>query len=130
MWVHPLNDQYTYSSVLKACADSKGILVGKAVHCHILRSGIHPSRIVSNSLLNMYSATCLTLDNGSECDLVERVFRTMRKRNVVAWNTIFSWYVKRKTFSEAVRCFVMMMRLGIKPIVVRCFSCCIRNRGC
>ncbi|XP_010312832.2 pentatricopeptide repeat-containing protein At3g22150, chloroplastic [Solanum lycopersicum] len=111
-------DQYTYSSVLKACAETKLIRVGKAVHCHILRSGIHPSRIVSNSLLNMYSATCLTLDNGSECDLVERVFRTMRKRNVVAWNTIFSWYVKRKTFSEAVRCFVMMMKLGIKPTVV------------
>ncbi|KAH0712297.1 hypothetical protein KY289_008256 [Solanum tuberosum] len=66
----------------------------------------------------MYSTTCLTLDNGSDCDLVERVFRTMHERNVVAWNTMFSWYVKRKRFSEAVRCFVMMMRLGIKPIVV------------
>ncbi|XP_015167821.1 pentatricopeptide repeat-containing protein At3g22150, chloroplastic-like [Solanum tuberosum] len=74
--------------------------------------------IVSNSLLKMYSATCLTLDNGSDCDLVERVFRTMHKRNVVAWNTMFSWYVKRKRFSKAVKYFVMMMRLGIKPIVV------------
>ncbi|KAH0711808.1 hypothetical protein KY289_007767 [Solanum tuberosum] len=111
-------DQYTYSSVIKACAETKRILVGNAVHCHILSSGIRPSRIVSNSLLNMYSATCLTLDNGSDCDFVERVFRTMRKRNVVAWNTIFSWYVKRKRFSEAMRCFVMMMRLGIKPTVV------------
>ncbi|XP_009759868.1 pentatricopeptide repeat-containing protein At3g22150, chloroplastic [Nicotiana sylvestris] len=110
-------DQYTYSSVLKACAETKRILVGKAVHCHILRSGIHPSRIVCNSLLNMYS-TCLEFENGSRCDLVERVFRTMRKRNAVAWNTIFSWYVKRKRFSEAVRCFVMMMRIGIKPTVV------------
>ncbi|KAG5575349.1 hypothetical protein H5410_055483 [Solanum commersonii] len=109
-------DQYTYSSVIKTCAETKRILVG--VHCHILSFGIRPSRIVSNSLLNMYSATCLTLDNGSDCDFVERVFRTMRKRNVVAWNTIFSWYVKRKRFLEAVRCFVMMMRLGIKPTVV------------
>lgn len=63
-------DQYTYSSVLKACAETKGILVGKAVHRHILFSGIHTCRIVSNSLLNMYSATCLTLDNGSDCGLV------------------------------------------------------------
>ncbi|CAN4081411.1 unnamed protein product [Withania somnifera] len=111
-------DQYTYSSVLKACAETKRILVGKAVHCHILRSGIHPSRIVSNSLLNMYSSTCVNLENGSNCDLAERVFRTMHKRNVVAWNTIFSWYVKRKRFSEAVSCFFMMMRFGIKPTVV------------
>ncbi|KAM3305871.1 pentatricopeptide repeat-containing protein, chloroplastic [Capsicum chacoense] len=111
-------DQYTFSSVLKACAETKRILVGKAVHCHILRSGIHPSRIVSNSLLNMYSSTCVGLESGSDCELVERVFRIMRKRNVVAWNTIFSWYVKRKRFSEAVKCFVMMMSLGVKPSVV------------
>ncbi|TMW85711.1 hypothetical protein EJD97_022680 [Solanum chilense] len=39
-------DQYTYSSVLKACAETKGILVGKAVHRHILFSGIHTCRIV------------------------------------------------------------------------------------
>ncbi|TMW80610.1 hypothetical protein EJD97_017790, partial [Solanum chilense] len=65
-----VNDQYTCSSVLKACAETKRILVGKVVHCHILRYGIHTSRIVGNSLLNMYSATCLTLDNGSDCGLV------------------------------------------------------------
>ncbi|KAK4358990.1 hypothetical protein RND71_021219 [Anisodus tanguticus] len=58
-----LCDQYTYSSVLNACVETKRIRVGKAVHCHILRSGIHPSRIVSNSLLNMYS-TCLGSENG------------------------------------------------------------------
>ncbi|WMV54753.1 hypothetical protein MTR67_048138 [Solanum verrucosum] len=98
--------------------ETKRILVGNVVHCHILHSEIHPSRIVSNSFLNMYSATCLTLDNGSDCDLVEKVFRTMRKRNIIAWNTIFSLYVKRKRFSEVVRCFVMMVRLGIKPTIV------------
>ncbi|KAG5576578.1 hypothetical protein H5410_056712 [Solanum commersonii] len=116
--------QYTYSSIIKACVETKWIFVGNVVHCHILHSGIHPSRMVSNSLLNMYSATCLTLDNGSDCDLVDRVFRSMRKRNIIAWNTVFSLYVKRKRFSEAVRCFVMMMRLGIKPTVVSFTNCC------
>ncbi|KAK6775895.1 hypothetical protein RDI58_026896 [Solanum bulbocastanum] len=83
-------DQFTYSFVIKACVETKQILVGNVVHSHILHSGIRPSRIVGNSLFNMYSASCLTLDNGSGCDLVERVFRTMCKRNIVAWNTIFS----------------------------------------
>ncbi|KAG5576555.1 hypothetical protein H5410_056689, partial [Solanum commersonii] len=91
-----------HEAIIKACVETKQIVVGNVVHCHILRSGICPSRIVSNYLLNMYSATCFTLDNGFDCNLVEMVVRTMRKRNVVAWNTMFLWYVKRKRFSKAV----------------------------
>ncbi|KAL6497717.1 hypothetical protein OROHE_027042 [Orobanche hederae] len=107
-------DAYTYSSVLKACATMKQLSTGKAVHCHILRSNVCPSRIVYNSLLNMYSACLLS----SRCDLVERVFRTMRKRNVVSWNTVISWYAKTGRFTEAVSHLVMMMEMGFRPTVV------------
>ncbi|KAL0403502.1 UNVERIFIED_CONTAM: Pentatricopeptide repeat-containing protein, chloroplastic, partial [Sesamum radiatum] len=108
------SDAYTYSSVLKACAETKQLLIGKAVHCHILRSNVYPSRIVYNSLLNMY-ATCLS---SSECDLVKRVFWTMRKRNVVSWNTMISWYAKTARFMKAFRHLVMMLRSGLGPTVV------------
>uniref|UniRef100_A0A3Q7IT71 Uncharacterized protein n=1 Tax=Solanum lycopersicum TaxID=4081 RepID=A0A3Q7IT71_SOLLC len=81
-------DQYTYSSVLKACAETKGILVGKAVHRHILFSGIHTCRIVSNSLLNMYSATCLTLDNGSDCGCLELCIKEMLLRGLLFFHGI------------------------------------------
>lgn len=107
-------DAYTYSSVLKACAETKQLLIGKAVHCHVLRSDVYPSRIVYNSLLNMY-ATCLL---SSGCDLVERVFRTMRKRNVVSWNTLIAWYAKTGRYMEAVRCLAMMMKTGCRPSFV------------
>ncbi|XP_057788803.1 pentatricopeptide repeat-containing protein At3g22150, chloroplastic [Salvia miltiorrhiza] len=108
-------DAYTYSSVLKACAEAKQLSIGKAVHCHILRCDAYPSRIVHNSLLNMY-ASCLLSSSGF--DLVERVFRAMRRRNVVSWNTMIAWYVKKGRFVEAVSCLVMMMRVGIRPSVV------------
>ncbi|KAL3649995.1 hypothetical protein CASFOL_006398 [Castilleja foliolosa] len=107
-------DAYTYSSVLKACAETKQLSIGKSVHCHILRSSLYPSRIVYNSLLNMY-ATCL-LSSGT--DLVERVFRSMRKRDVVSWNSLISWYAKTGRFNEAVRNLLMMMKTGIKPTIV------------
>ncbi|KAL2482172.1 Pentatricopeptide repeat-containing protein [Forsythia ovata] len=111
-------DAYTYSSTLKACAEAKQILIGKALHCHILRSNIYPGRIVYNSLLNMYVTCLLSSANSSGCDLVERVFNTMRKRNVVAWNTMVSWYTKTGRFLEAVEHFVMMMSMGIQPTAV------------
>lgn len=116
----PKCDSYTYSSVLKACADTRLLRVGKAVHCHVIRSHVNASRIVYNSLLNMYS-TCLAssvVSQFSEVDMVRRVFGTMKKKNVVAWNTMISWFVKTERFDEAVRCFRLMMIMGIKPTPV------------
>ncbi|KAK9749726.1 hypothetical protein RND81_02G146000 [Saponaria officinalis] len=109
-------DSYTYSSALKACAETRLLRVGKAVHCHVIRSGINASRIVYNSLLNMYSACCGS--NVGEVDFVSRVFGTLKKRDVVAWNTMISWLVKKERFHEAVWHFRLMMRMGIKPTPV------------
>ncbi|CAM8986441.1 unnamed protein product [Rhodiola kirilowii] len=115
-------DAYTYSSVLKACAELGDLRVGKAIHCHVVRLQAITSRVVDNSLLNMYSS-CLSWDHGEmefmeydglKCDLVYRVFSCMRKRNVVAWNTMVAWYVKTRRFGEAVRLFRNMMSTGIK----------------
>ncbi|KAG6416162.1 hypothetical protein SASPL_123586 [Salvia splendens] len=61
-------DAYTYSSVLKACAEASQLSIGKAVHAHVLRCDVNSSRIVYNSLLNMYASFV-------GIDLVERVFR-------------------------------------------------------
>ncbi|KGN55492.2 pentatricopeptide repeat-containing protein At3g22150, chloroplastic [Cucumis sativus] len=114
-------DSYTYSSVLKACADTRNLVVGKAVHAHFLRCLMNPSRIVYNSLLNMYSMCSSTTPDGkmvsgySRCDLVRKVFDTMRKRTVVAWNTLIAWYVRTERYAEAVKQFSMMMKIGIKP---------------
>ncbi|KAH6820600.1 Tetratricopeptide repeat superfamily protein [Perilla frutescens var. hirtella] len=107
-------DAYTYSSVLKACAEAKQLSIGRAVHCHVLRSDGNPSRIVYNSLLNMYASCHLS----SGCDLVERAFGSMRRRNVVSWNTMIAWYAKKGRYVEAVRCLVMMMKTGLRPSVV------------
>lgn len=42
----------------------------------------------------------------------------MRKRNVIAWNTLISWYVKTDRIVEALRAFTTMMKLGITPSAV------------
>ncbi|PON98237.1 Tetratricopeptide-like helical domain containing protein [Trema orientale] len=110
-------DSYTYSSTLKACAETRNLKIGRALHCHILRCLWNPSRIMYNSLLNMY-ATCLHGSGYSEYDLVRKVFDTMPKRNVVAWNTLVSWYVKTERYEEAVLEFIRMMKMRIKPSAV------------
>ncbi|KAF9626733.1 hypothetical protein IFM89_038951 [Coptis chinensis] len=109
------SDSYTYSSLLKACADTRQLKLGKIMHCRVLRSHSKLTTIVGNSLLNMYTS-CL---NGTErFDLVGNVFDRMSKRNVVAWNTIIAWYVKMGRYSKALMQFRLMMDMGIKPTVV------------
>ncbi|KAI4305537.1 hypothetical protein L6164_028900 [Bauhinia variegata] len=119
-------DSYTYSSTLKSCAETRNLRAGKAVHCHFLRCQSNPSRIVYNSLLNMYS-TCLSTTNevgtslGSSRysnDYVLKVFELMRKRNVIAWNILISWYVKTERHKEAIILFRRMMKLRIAPSAV------------
>ncbi|KAJ0087599.1 hypothetical protein Patl1_33198 [Pistacia atlantica] len=119
---YTLCDNYTYSSALKACAATRNLRVGKAVHCHLIRGLLNPSKIVYNSLLNTYS-TCLSSVADSEIDyskydLVCKVFDTVKRRNVIAWNTMVSWYVKTQRYAEAVRQFRMMMVKGIRPSTV------------
>ncbi|XP_010036081.1 pentatricopeptide repeat-containing protein At3g22150, chloroplastic [Eucalyptus grandis] len=118
------SDSYTYSSTLKACAETRNLRVGKAVHCHFIRCQPNPSRIVYNSLLNMYSACLNSAENDvgylmdsdySVNDPVRRVFDTMRRRNVVSWNTLVSWYVKTERYMDAVKHFRTMMKTGIRP---------------
>ncbi|KDP42777.1 hypothetical protein JCGZ_00476 [Jatropha curcas] len=116
----PKCDSYTYSSTLKACAETSNLMLGKAIHCHFIRCLSHPSRIVYNSLLNMYSACLSSMGSFNEFDfskydLVNTVFKTMRKKDVVAWNTMVSWYVKTQRYKEAIRQFRIMMKMGIRP---------------
>ncbi|WRX10999.1 Pentatricopeptide repeat - like 10 [Theobroma cacao] len=122
---HTKCDSYTYSSVLKACALLRNLRIGKAVHCHFIRGLTNPSRIVYNALLNFY-ATCLSSSDNKEMggyikgfdhskhDLVCAVFNMMRKRDVVAWNTMISWYIKTERYLEAVILFKKMMKMGIR----------------
>ncbi|XP_010532497.1 PREDICTED: pentatricopeptide repeat-containing protein At3g22150, chloroplastic [Tarenaya hassleriana] len=108
------SDSYTYSSTLKACAETRNLRIGKAVHCHFVRCLPNPSRVLYNSLLNMY-VSCLDETGRSEYDVVHKLFDNMRKKNVVAWNTLISWYVKTGKYAEATKQFAVMMRLGMSP---------------
>ncbi|GAV78245.1 PPR domain-containing protein/PPR_2 domain-containing protein [Cephalotus follicularis] len=86
-------DSYTYSAALKACAETRNLKIDSEM------------------------GYGLGFDY-SKYDLVRKVFDTMRKRNVVAWNTVISWYVKTERFEKAIKQFRMMMKMGIRPSAV------------
>ncbi|KAG9452911.1 hypothetical protein H6P81_005815 [Aristolochia fimbriata] len=109
-------DYYTFSSTLKACAQTRQLKLGKSIHCQVLRSLLTPSRILGNSILSMYSS-CYRAEN-VKVDVVRLLFDRMLKRNVITWNTIIAWYVKKGRPHESFAQFKLMMEVGIKPSVV------------
>lgn len=66
----------------------------------------------------MYSTCLVANSTPSSVDLVRRVFNMMKKRDVVSWNIMISWYVKTDRFREALKLFRRMMWMGIKPTPV------------
>lgn len=113
------SDHYTYSSALKACADSRRLLLGRSIHCRILRLSPAPptNRVLNNSLLSMY-ASALDPCRASAVDHVRLLFDVMRKRNVVSWNTLIGWYVRSKRPGVAVDQFRQMLEAGTRPSAI------------
>ncbi|KAK8945041.1 Pentatricopeptide repeat-containing protein [Platanthera zijinensis] len=112
------SDHYTYSSLLKACADSRRLLLGKSIHCRILRLSPAPptNRVLNNSLLSMYASA---LDPHRVLpDPVRSLFDIMRKRNVVSWNTLIGWYVRSRRPAIAVAQFRRMLEAGTRPSAI------------
>ncbi|CAM0881546.1 unnamed protein product [Alopecurus aequalis] len=99
----------TYIVLLGAIADfsipEDGLMKGREVHGHVLRTGIIDLKIaVSNSLVNMY-AKCGAIDKAS------RVFQLLCARDRVSWNTIIS-VLDQNGYCEGAMINYCIMRQG------------------
>lgn len=91
-------DEFTYTSILSACANAGFFQLGKQVHAYILRTESKPtndfSLSVNNALVTLYW----------KCGKVKearKVFKEMPMRDLVSWNAILSAYVNNGSINEA-----------------------------
>jgi len=132
-------NEFTFASVLPACASLAALEYGKDIHEGIIRNGFQGDVFVGNALVDMY-AKCNSIKDARD------VFGRMTERNVVSWNTLIagcgyngqveealellenmpernevSWnamisgYVNNGYFDESVNLFGEMQRTGMKP---------------
>ena len=125
----PNPDEFTFISVLKACAGLALAVEGQKVHCFVTKYGCESNRFVCNSLVDLYfkvgqfwiaqklfdgmvfrdvvswntllSGHCLCGD----IDQARLVFDGMGERNMVSWSTMISGYAKMGKLYEARRLF-------------------------
>lgn len=91
-------DEFTYTSVISACANVGLFKHGKQVHANILRTEGKPepefSLSVNNALVTLYSKC-------GRVDEARGIFNKMLVRDLVSWNAILSAYVNAGRVEEA-----------------------------
>lgn len=99
------HDEYTYTSIISACAEAGLLLHGKQLHAHILRTepttGGEFSVSVSNSLMTFYWK-CNKIDDA------RKIFDKAVIKDLVSWNAILSAYVSARRIREAKSFFDQM----------------------
>ncbi|KAM0968504.1 hypothetical protein ACFX1Q_017665 [Malus domestica] len=81
----PDPDEYTFTSVLKACAGIARVAEGEKVHCFVSKYGCESNLFVRNSLTDMYFKV-------GNFGIAQKLFDEMSVRDVVSWNTLVSGY--------------------------------------
>ncbi|KAJ4959443.1 hypothetical protein NE237_026554 [Protea cynaroides] len=84
---YPRPDSFTYSFLLKACANLDQPIKGNQVHAHVIKVGYEFHVYVQTALVNLYTACGCLID-------AKRVFDEMPDRNLVTWNVMISGLVK------------------------------------
>ncbi|KAB1203733.1 hypothetical protein CJ030_MR8G011205 [Morella rubra] len=91
-------DEFTYTSVLSACADAGLFKHGKQVHAYILRTEGRP---VPEFMLSVNNALVTLYWKCGKVDEAREIFNKMSIRDIVSWNAILSAYVNACRIEEA-----------------------------
>eukprot|EP01018_Ginkgo_biloba_P008673 Gb_07617 [translate_table: standard] len=101
-------DQFTFTSVLKACTNIASLEQGKKVHAHIIKSVFALDVFVGSALVDMY-AKCGSVEDAWQW------FNQMPEQNVVSWTTMISGYAQNGHGMHALHLFEEMLLTGMKP---------------
>eukprot|EP01018_Ginkgo_biloba_P002732 Gb_33135 [translate_table: standard] len=91
-------NQFTFASVLPACAHLAAMEQGLEIHKEIIRNGYQSYVFMKNALVDMY-AKC------GKIDKARHVFDKMQQRDVVSWTAMIAGYTQNGYVDEALKLF-------------------------
>lgn len=106
---------YTFTAVIKSCANLSALKLGRVIHTHVFVCGYGLDLHVQASLVTFYAKTC-------NLSVARKVFDRMPEKSVVAWNSMISGYEQNGFAKEATGLFYLMRDLSIKPDSTTCVS--------
>ncbi|KAK9113077.1 hypothetical protein Scep_020596 [Stephania cephalantha] len=100
-------DAYTLTPLLKACSAICDPQRGRQVHCFVVKTGSESEVVTKTALVDMYSK-CGQLGDSA------MAFEEMGIKDVVAWNTMISCYVRHGLSERALGVFAAMQRRRVE----------------
>ncbi|CAL1378056.1 unnamed protein product [Linum trigynum] len=101
-------NQYTFASVLQACASMEALYLGTQVHCHVLKLGFLEDVFITNALMDVY-AKCSLIENSLTLFLGSSI------TNDVSWNTMIVGFVHVGDSDSALSFFKDMLECHNVP---------------
>ncbi|XP_060196306.1 pentatricopeptide repeat-containing protein At3g02330, mitochondrial [Lycium barbarum] len=101
-------DEFTYGSVLKACAARQDLNIGMVIHNRIIKSGMGLECFIGSAVIDMYC----------KCEKVEeaeKLHERMEEQTIISWNAIISGFSLREQSEEAQKFFSKLLEEGMKP---------------
>ncbi|TXG65382.1 hypothetical protein EZV62_006657 [Acer yangbiense] len=114
-------NEYTVSTVLKACRSMKSLLYGTLVHGLAVKRGLEGSLYVDNALIDMYATCCDCMDNAW------MVFKGIKLKNDVSWTTLITGYTHIGDGYGGLRVFRHMI---LEEVKLNPYSFSIAVRAC
>lgn len=101
-------NQFTFSAVLPACANTVVVIYGEQMHSLICKHGYGFDLFVATALVDMYAKCCYM-------GLAENVFDEMPDRNLVSWNCMIVGFLINEMYDRAVSFFKRVIGVMLSP---------------
>lgn len=101
-------DEFTYTSILSACACLELLELGRQLHSVIIKNKFGLNLFVGNALTDMYAKSGAITD-------ARKQFELIRNKDKVSWNAIIVGYVQDENEIEAFNLFQKMNSYGMMP---------------
>ncbi|KAK6129290.1 hypothetical protein DH2020_036999 [Rehmannia glutinosa] len=101
-------DLIALANGLLICADLGYLLIGKSIHCHIYRKGVHLDLVGTTSLIDMYSR-CMHLSAAMN------VFYRTEDKDDALFNVMIAGYIHNGYVYRAVETFQEMVTMCVRP---------------
>ena len=117
-------NQFTFSTVLDACASLSLLDYGRQVHGLLCKAGLDADKCTESALIDMYSK-CGNITEARE------VFERISDPDTVTWTSIISGYAQHGLVEDALQLFKRMEQLGMKAnaVTLLCVLFACSHRG-
>ncbi|WJX32577.1 hypothetical protein P8452_20885 [Trifolium repens] len=113
-------DEFTFPNALKACGLGDELMLGREIHCYIIKSGFESSCYCISALIDMYS-NCNLL--GEAMKIFYQFFRNSPvSESLVLWNSMLSGYVASGDYVEALACSSLASHQRGKQVHALCLK--------